>query len=101
MSCGRDLRGPAMFDKLSAFFGQSIITAQHGLSGSSAQADDNGVLQRRTFGLEPWIARLYFGSSRLIVNPPLTALLEFEMLSAFFGQSIITAQHGLSGSSAQ
>ena len=65
---------------MSALFEDPMLTSDHGLRCRGAQTNDQLRAHACQLGPEPRLARGDFRGRRPLVNAPLAALFEFEML---------------------
>jgi hypothetical protein len=75
-----DYRTPPMMQGLASLHRQAKFAAHKCLRRRCAQTQDQFRMNRPDFGFKPWLASPDFRGARPLVDSPLAALVEFEML---------------------
>src|SRR5260370_31728394 len=78
-----------------------MLFANPRVCGGGPQADDDLRLYERELGVQPWAARDNFCFRRFLVNAPLAALFEFEVLDGIGDVNIRTVDACLFARSGQ
>jgi len=84
-----------MIEEFAAVLEQGVVFADYAMRGSHSQAHDNLRANVRELRLQPRMACRYFGGGGLLVDPPLTALFELEVLHGVGDVDFFTRDSGV------